>query len=173
MYNSGKSAQSIADDEGLTRHAIFGIVRRYRHQVSAKDNKRSGRPQILTERDKSHIKMLIDRDAFIQYYEIIRKCGLSCHRSTIRRWLLKEGIQHKHALRRPFLSQENAQIRKNWCDRYRHEDESFWYSWWFSDECTIDRTDGDYTKWSFYKAVRLNPYISKAYSDITTGRETL
>ncbi|KAJ0139015.1 Acyl-CoA synthetase short-chain family member 3 [Fusarium oxysporum f. sp. albedinis] len=28
--------------------------------------------------------------------------------------------------------------------------ESFWYSWWFSDEPTIDRTDGDYTKWSFY-----------------------
>ncbi|KNB15401.1 hypothetical protein FOXG_17052 [Fusarium oxysporum f. sp. lycopersici 4287] len=31
---------------------------------------------------------------------------------------------------------------------YQHE--SFWYSWWFSDEPTIDRTDGDYTKWSFY-----------------------
>ncbi|KAI8412403.1 hypothetical protein FOFC_05660, partial [Fusarium oxysporum] len=28
----------------------------------------------------------------------------------------------------------------------------FWYSWWFSDEVTINRTDGDYTKWSFYSA---------------------
>ncbi|VZI10035.1 unnamed protein product, partial [Fusarium fujikuroi] len=39
--------------------------------------------------------------------------------------------------------------------KYRHEDESFWYSWWFSDEVIIDRIDGDYTKWSFYRALLL------------------
>ncbi|EWZ77553.1 hypothetical protein FOXG_22726 [Fusarium oxysporum f. sp. lycopersici 4287] len=28
----------------------------------------------------------------------------------------------------------------------------FWHTWRFSDEVPIDRTDGDYTKWSFYSA---------------------
>ncbi|KAJ9412935.1 hypothetical protein QL093DRAFT_2524540, partial [Fusarium oxysporum] len=56
------------------------------------------------------------------------------------------------ALRRPFLSDEAAQLRKSFSDKYLHEDESFWYSWWFSDEVTIDRTDSDYTKWPFYSA---------------------
>ncbi|KAF5694447.1 Nuf2 family [Fusarium denticulatum] len=66
---------------------------------------------------------------------------------------MDKGIQHKLALRRPFLSEEHAQLRKEFCDRYRHEDESLWYSWWFSDEVSIDRTDGDYTKWSFYRTM--------------------
>jgi transposase len=67
MYESGVSVREIADKEGMTRHAIYGVIRRYPHQQSAKDNKRSGRPPILTERDKSHIKILIKRNAFISY----------------------------------------------------------------------------------------------------------
>jgi hypothetical protein len=80
---------------------------------------------------------------------------LTCHKSTIRRWLLKDGIQHRHALRRPFLSASSAAIRKGFAERYKDKDESFWYSWWFSDEVSIDRTDGDYAKWSFYQIVSL------------------
>lgn len=76
------------------------------------------------------------------------------------------------ALRRPFLSDEAAQLRKSFSDKYLHEDESFWYSWWFSDEVTIDRTDSDYTKWPFYSAVSPGTSISKASSDNTTGRES-
>ncbi|KAL9561308.1 hypothetical protein ACKAV7_014663 [Fusarium commune] len=81
----------------------------------------------------------------------MEKASLSCSRDVIRRWLVKEGIQHRLALRRPFLSAENARTRKSFCKRYLQEDESFWYSWWFTDEVSIDRTDGDYTKWSFYR----------------------
>ncbi|KAJ9412597.1 hypothetical protein QL093DRAFT_2585027 [Fusarium oxysporum] len=135
MYESGVRVNDIADKEGLSRHAIYGVIRRYRHQQSAKDLPRSGRLPALSDRDKTHIKILIKNDAFISYKEIKQRARLSCSSPTIRRWLQKTGIQHNLALRRPFLSEEN---------------ESFWYSWWFSDEPTIDRTDGDYTKWSFY-----------------------
>ncbi|KAF5709870.1 Nuf2 family [Fusarium globosum] len=152
MYKSGVRVQEIADREGLTRHAIYGIIRRGRQQESAKDNRRSGRPRILSDQDKIHIKILVRNNPFISYQEIIDRARLRCSRRTIGRWLLDEGIQHKLALRRPFLSEEHAQLRKEFCDRYRHEDESFWYSWWFSDEVIIDRTDGDYTKWSFYRS---------------------
>lgn len=98
MYESGRSVNAIMEEEGLTRHAIYGVIRRYRHQQSAMDNKRSKRPPVLSERDKRHIKRLIDQKPSISYTEIIEKTGLSCHRSTIRRWLVKEGIEHKHAL---------------------------------------------------------------------------
>jgi hypothetical protein len=169
MYESGVCVQDIADSEGLSRHAIYGVIRRYHHQQSAKDLPRSGRPSRLSGIDKNHIKVLIGRNAFISYQEIIDCASLNCKRSTIRRWLINQKIQHKLALRRPFLSEESAQLRKAFCDKYRHEGESFWYSWWFSDEVSIDRTDGDYTKWSFYSAVSLAPSISEASFDNTTG----
>ncbi|KAM5529739.1 transposase [Fusarium oxysporum f. sp. phaseoli] len=152
MYESGVRVKDIADKEGLSRYAIYGVIRRYRHQQSAKDLPRSGRPPALSDIDKTHIKILVKNDAFISYKEIKQRARLTCSRPTIRRWLLKTGIQHKLTLRRPFLSDESAQLRKAFCDKYRHEDESFWYSWWFSDEVLIDRTDGDCTKWSFYSA---------------------
>ncbi|KAM5526983.1 transposase [Fusarium oxysporum f. sp. phaseoli] len=87
----------------------------------------------------------------MSYEDIKAKAHLSCSKDTIRRWLIKEGIQHKYTLRRPFLIADNAQVRKAWCEKYLHKDESFWYSWWFSDEVLIDRIDGDCTKWSFYR----------------------
>ncbi|EGU85017.1 hypothetical protein FOXB_04437 [Fusarium oxysporum f. sp. conglutinans Fo5176] len=71
--------------------------------------------------------------------EIKQQARLTCLRPTIHRWLLKTGIQHKLALRRPFLSDKSAQLRKAFCDKYHHKDESFWYN-------------GDYTKWLFYSA---------------------
>ncbi|VTT69774.1 unnamed protein product, partial [Fusarium fujikuroi] len=137
---------------GLSRHAIYGIIRRGRAQESCKDKPRSGRPSALSDQDKSHIKILIKNNPFISYRDIISRARLRASPKTIRRWLIDEKIQHRLALRRPFLTEEAAQLRKSFADKYRHEDESFWYSWWFSDEVTIDRTDGDYTKWSFYRA---------------------
>ncbi|KAK2470865.1 hypothetical protein H9L39_17096 [Fusarium oxysporum f. sp. albedinis] len=136
MYESGVRVKDIADKEGLSRYAIYGVIRRYRHQQSTK--------RIL--------KYLLKTTLLFHIKEVKQQARLTCSRPTIRRWLLKTGIQHKLALRRPFLSDESAQLRKAFCDKYRHEDESFWYSWWFSDEVSIDRTDGDYTKWSFYSA---------------------
>ncbi|VTT73332.1 unnamed protein product, partial [Fusarium fujikuroi] len=68
-------------------------------------------------------------------------------RYQIRTKLIDKKIQHRLALQRPFLTKEAAQLRKSFADKYRHED-----NWWFSDEVTINRTDGNYTKWSFYRA---------------------
>jgi transposase len=61
MYDSGVSALEIGDSEGLSRHAIYGIIRRYRSQQSAEDKHRSGRPSILSDQDKSHIKIIVKR----------------------------------------------------------------------------------------------------------------
>jgi transposase len=85
MYESGVPVREIADKEGLSRHAIYGVIRRYRHQQSAKDIPHPGRPQLLSERDKSHIKTLIRKDTFISYKEIINRAYLTYLRSTVHR----------------------------------------------------------------------------------------
>lgn len=166
MYDNGVSVPDIIAKEGVTQHAIFGIVRRYRTQESAKSKPRSGRPTVLSDRDKKHINLIIDRDPFVTYQEILDKAGLRCHRSTIRRWLIKSGIQHHLALRRPFLGPATVAKRRAFAEKYRHEDASFWYSWWFSDEVSIDRTDGDRTKWCFHKYVSNPPLFQPLFLTI-------
>jgi transposase len=103
MYNNSVSIPDIVVKEGVTKHAIFGIVRRYRHEESAKENSRSGRPSIITDRDKNHTLRIIDSDSFISCREIIGRFGLCCHKSTLTRWLKKQGVQHYLSLPRPFL----------------------------------------------------------------------
>jgi transposase len=168
----GRTAKVIADEEGLTTNAVYGIVKRYRHQNSAHDQKRSGRPHSLTDQDKLHINTIVDPWALWQFEYIIQRAGLDCHRTTIRRYLFKEGIQHKLALRRPFLNPKAVQLRRDFCEKNRYENQLFWHNWRFSDKVSIDRTDGDYTKWSFYRLVSLNSPCIRSYSDHATGRET-
>lgn len=154
------------------QNAIFGIVRRYRSQISAKDKPRSGRPTILTDRDKRHIERIVDQFPFITVQEIKERTGISCHRSTITRWLKKQGIQHHHELRRPFLGPTAVQQRRDFAEKYRHEPASYWYSWSFSDEVSIDRTDGDITKWCFHRAVSFIAASLDEVSNCNTGRKT-
>jgi transposase len=122
MRELGNSVKDIAFTMEMTPDAVKGVLKRYRYQNEGQDNPRSGRPTALPDRDKTHIKMLIERNPFISYKEIEERSHLSCHRTTIYRWLIADGIQHKHALRRPFLTEKTAGIRKAWCDKYRHED---------------------------------------------------
>lgn len=172
MKDLGVPLDEIVAKEGVTKHAIFRIVRRYRSQISAKDKPRSGRPTILTDRDKRHIERIVDQFPFITVQEIKERTGISCHRSTITRWLKKQGIQHHHALRRPFLGPTAVQQRRDFAEKYRHEPASYWYSWFFSDEVSIDRTDGDITKWCFHRAVSFIAASLDEFSNCNTGRKT-
>ncbi|VZH95027.1 unnamed protein product, partial [Fusarium fujikuroi] len=162
----------IANSARLSRHAIYRIIRRSQAQESCKDKPHSSRPLALSDQDKSHIKILIKNNPFISYRDIISQARLRASPKIIHRWLINEKIQHRLALRRPFLTEEAAQLRKSFTDKYRHKDKSFWYSWWFSDEVTIDRTDGNYTKWSllFQKLLLTTPQGKRLHKDKVQAR---
>jgi transposase len=171
MYKSGVSLGEVAAQEGVKKHAIFGIVRRYEHQESAKSNPRSGRPTILTERDKNHILRIIDHDPFIATSRLLDESGCRCHRATLTRWLKKMGVQRHLASRRPFLSEAAAAARRNFAEEYVDEDASFWYTWIFSDECSIARGDGERRKWACSKYVSCTPELKIAILTAPRARD--
>nr|AAK16923.1 DNA transposase [Fusarium breviconum] len=154
-YNSGVSASQIAREEGVSRHAIYGIVRRYRDQESAADQPKSGRPRIIGDRERRRILRVIAQDPHIQIRELIEEAGLSCCRATLISYLRKEGIMHYKSLLRPFLSEDNARKRLRFARRYVHMAEDFWESWTFSDEVIIARGEGQRRTWVFCKPVYL------------------
>src|SRR5438034_3699163 len=101
LYSSGVSAKAIATREGITPRAVYGISDRYRIQNSGRSQPRSGRPPILTERDKRAIMRQIKLNPFVANQELIRGAGLTCHIRTVTRWLQSEGIQQVTAPGRP------------------------------------------------------------------------
>ena len=153
MYNDHVPVRIIAIKEGLSRHAIHGIIRRYEHQEEAQSKPHAGRPKVITERDKTHILRIIDQDPFITTRELLEKAGLSCHASTLTRFLQKEGIQHYQALQRPLLGPDTVLKRQAFAEKYYREDASFWYNWFFSNEALVARGEGERRGWVFCKPV--------------------
>ena len=170
-YNSGVSAAQIAREEGVSRHAIYGVVRRYRDQESAADQPKSGRPRIIGERERRRILRVIAQDPHLQIRELIEEAGLSCCRATLISYLRKEGIMHYKSLLRPFLSEANARKRLRFARRYVHMAEDFWEKWTFSDEVIIARGEGQRRTWVFCKPVYVL-LITATFLTISSTRDS-
>lgn len=165
-YNSGVSVKAISIKEGVPSPSIYGIIKRYRVQKSAKSSPRVGRPPSISIRDKRRIFQLIRDDPFISNLQLIERATLGCSVRTLSRFLKDEGIQHTEALRRPKLTPEIAQSRLEFARQYLRESPAFWRRWIFSDETTIARGEGERQKWVFCRRVRLKDLVFKVPTDI-------
>jgi hypothetical protein len=137
----------------VSRHAIYGIVRRYRDQQSGQDQPKPGRPRKIGDREKRQIMRIIGQDSHIQIQELIEKANLNCCKQTLVTFLRKEGIMHYKSLIRPLLSEETARKRLRFARRYIHMSTDFWEKWTFSDEVAVARGEGQRRTWCFCKPV--------------------
>jgi len=152
-YDLGMKVKDIALKEGISPGSVWGIQKRYRNQERGRNKRRVGRPKIISERDIRHVKRIIDIDPFISNENLLRAAALSCSISTLNRVLVKEGIQHHRALRRPKLTTELAAKRLTFAQRYLEKPVDWWKNWIFTDETTIARGDGQANKWVFCSKV--------------------
>lgn len=70
MYECGKSYRDIANLTGMSYEAARDCVKRIRESGSCERKEGSGRPPILTERDKRHIARIIENERFVSIYKI-------------------------------------------------------------------------------------------------------
>ncbi|KAM5528535.1 DNA transposase [Fusarium oxysporum f. sp. phaseoli] len=149
LHKSGRSAVDISQELGMSRHAIYGIIRRYPAQQSAQDQPRSGRPTAIGPRELRRIKIIIARDPHIQLQDLLQQAQLTCHKDTLIRHLKKAGIMHCQSILRPFLSNEAAAQRLQFARLYVNKPIEFWKKWNFSDEVIVARGEGQRRSWVF------------------------
>jgi transposase len=154
MYKSGRSAVDISQELGMSRHAIYGIIRRYPAQQSAQDQPRSGRPTAIGPRELRRIKIIIARDPHIQLQDLLQQAQLTCHKDTLIRHLKNAGIMHCQSILRPFLNNEAAAQRLQFARLYINKPIEFWKKWNFSDEVIVARGEGQRRSWVFCRRVR-------------------
>lgn len=148
-YSSGITAKAVAVHEGVTEVHVRGVIKRFTHQDWGVSKPGRGRPPVLNERDKRAILREVTKSPFISVESLRRIACPHVSRSSLSRYLKKEGIGHHLAATRPYLSNEAASSRYAWALEYHDKDLSFWRTVLFTDESIVEKGGGGRRSWVF------------------------
>lgn len=107
----GRTAQQIADEEGIPKTTVYSIRRRFSRQDWGVSPAGRGRPRKLSRDDLRHIKSVIEDAPFFPSQKLQRIHVPHVSIDTIRRELQRVNKMHTLALGRPFLPDEAAAKR--------------------------------------------------------------
>jgi transposase len=138
MAKSDKSSREIGNQLGIPHTTIAYTIRRYKENSSNIDRKRSGRPAVLTERSKNLLRREAKRNRFKPLKEITNQLPVKVSVTTSRKALNERGLHHHVAAKKPLISAQNIQRRKDWCGRFGNWPEEEWQKVIWSDESTVE-----------------------------------
>ena len=115
---------------------------------------RTGRPKACTLSDERLILRIARAEPKLTYDELLARCGLQIHRSTIKKVLADHGIQNWKCKRRPFLTPALAAKRLAWCLEHKDWRAEEWGMVVWSDECSVERGRGKRDEYAFRTATQ-------------------
>lgn len=158
-YDSSQPVRGIAYREGVDKDHVYGVIKRWNFDDPGVSRTGRGRPRSLDERDTRRMLRCVAIDPFMSISQILRDCGFECSESTVRRHLIRNGIMHRLAATRPFLTEEHAAERLAWALEHQDKPLEYWRRVLFTDESTIDRGAGPARKWVFRpRGLKLVPF---------------
>ena len=142
-------ASQVALLEGVTPDHVYGVARRFTAQDYGVTCPGRGRKKKLDDRHKRHILRSVVANPFMSIPCLLNLCAPHVSHTTLRTFLKNEGIMHKHAAMRPYLTEAHAQGRHAWALEHQNKDLEFWRKVLFTDESTVERGAGAINKWVF------------------------
>uniref|UniRef100_A0A034VZC4 Transposable element Tc1 transposase n=1 Tax=Bactrocera dorsalis TaxID=27457 RepID=A0A034VZC4_BACDO len=153
MHNQGKSYAEIGEMMDRSRFTIRNIIKRFKGASCLKSAERTGRPQVLSDREKQHIVRKVKKDPKISSTQIAAEVknefGKDIHAMTVRRVLHSAGYNSRVARKKPLISSRNQKKRLDYAKEYNTKPNTFWDQVLFSDESkyNIFRSDGRTSVW--------------------------
>ena len=138
MSNAGKSAREIGRELGISDSTVSYIIRRYKKTGSNENLPRSGRPSILTERDKNHLERAVKLNRFTPLRHIASQLPLNASIDTCRNALKERGMDQYEATKKPYLRPENVRKRKDWCKDIGSWPDEEWNKVIWTDESSLE-----------------------------------
>ena len=99
---------------------------------------RSGRPSLLTERDKTHLVRTIKSNRFKPLREITNQLPTKSSISTMWNALKEHGVNSYTATKKPNITPKNIKKRKDWCQHVSKWSEKEWKKVIWSDESSVE-----------------------------------
>lgn len=157
LYEDGCSERAISQKTGFGKTTVHNIITKYKKTGAITVASRSGRPKILTERDKRHLKTIIVQNRREPMTKIRENFNISTGNEvserTVRRALYELGYHSRTALRKPLVSESNRKIRLCWARDKRFWGIDDWKKIVWSDESrfTLFQNDGKIHVWRLPK----------------------
>ncbi len=117
--NSGLTIRDVATTLNMSSRQIKRIKKAYRTNGRLTRKKGSGRPKVLTKRDKLRLLQAVRWNFSRPLSAIIRQLGLQCSTQTARNYLHSVGYSYKKAQKRPYLSYQNQEVRLAFAQSYQ------------------------------------------------------
>lgn len=138
MSSCGRSIRQIGKELTLPYSTVRRTLVKFRKTGSVENEARSGRPKILSERDKNHLEIAVDRNHFSTLRDISNNIPTDASRWTVSRSLKERGVKLCAAAKKPNISTKNIKGRKDWCKDFGAWTEEEWQKVIWSDESTVE-----------------------------------
>jgi hypothetical protein len=146
----GCEQKEIARKFARPQSTISTTIFRNENRENQKSLPRKGRPRLLTSRDERSILRYARSAPKISYRQIKKAVGIQCCNKTLQRLLARHNIVNWRAKKRPLLTEEHAQKRLQWANKYKDWTREDWAKVVWSDECSVERGSGERgTEWCF------------------------
>jgi len=117
------SEREIEAKTGYAKSTIHDTIERYCETGGGTSCPRSGRPPLLTNRDKRHLVRIVQsnrqQSAKQAHNDFVQSSGTVASLSTIRRALYEAGYHSRVAVKKPLISAKNRRDRLEWCKRHQ------------------------------------------------------
>lgn len=158
----GNSYRQIAAILNLKKSTVADIVNRYKNENRIESLPQSGRPKIISEREKRVIIRKVKKNprlsAPILTAELREESGKNISPQTVRRVLKEAGYNGRVAIKKPYISETNRKKRLTFAKHMISKEESWWSDVIFVDESkfNISGSDGRHMVWRT-PSTALNP----------------
>src|SRR5256885_16519034 len=106
LHHNGLSYRQIQVQTSVNYSTCSRILSRFRERGTHENATRSGRPTIISERDKRWILRTMLKDRFQTLNSIITMLGLEYSARTVYTFLQSEGYNRRVARKKPFLTEK-------------------------------------------------------------------
>lgn len=157
LRECGVSVSKLATRFGRSEHAIRYTLQTYTSRPTTEERPRSGRPTILSRHQQKLIYRAARKTPKIEYRDLQQVAVVvnpdtpppkPPSRSTLYRYLKRQGLTNYRTKHRPKLNQYHATKRLQFSYQYRT------FQWSrrtvkFSDECSVQKGSGHNQEWVF------------------------
>ena len=170
--------RQIAEILNHPKSTVGDVIKKYNDQGLTSTISRSGRPKILTDRDRRQLIKIIKANRDLTLVEITEKfnetLNFSISSRTVQRVLHEEGYSGHAAKKKPFISEQNRKKRFGWCNMKKNWEKE-WENIIWSDESRFELFNNDSRNWVWrkkderYKIECLKPTVKNSAGVMVWG----
>src|SRR6266540_5297347 len=145
-----KKEREIADILDYPKSTVHDVIYTYRNLGFETMPLRSGRPQIITERDGRHLEKLLKENRRTNIHELtnnfVASTSTNVNTRTVKRYLHDQGFYGRVGVKKTLVTEPNRKKRLLWAQEHENWEKE-WKNVIWSDESKFELFKGDGRKY--------------------------